>query len=887
MNRIPIVVLLAGSLYVPLLAMAQETNDVSSADDTTQEAGANHETAPGDAQKLEAVEVTGSRIKRIDIAGPSPITVLDRPQIEHSGLSTVSELLSRLPQIGYGSFNETNTNSFAPGSSGASLRGLGQNRTLVLIDGRRFPNYGFAQGMTDSFVDLNSLPAAAVERIEVLRDGASAIYGSDAMAGVINIILRKDYQGAEVWSQYGDTVKGDAPAKHVSGVTGTSLGRGSITAAFDYYDRGQLGYADRSFSRRGDHSAHRNGIDFRGNSGQPGYGLLQDASGVYSIPTADPACPPNLQDGYRCRYDYNPYETLVPATERYGGFVNGQYDLTDHLTTYASLVINHSSTVQRFTPTPVGSSAGIIDPAGAPGNPFGQSARPIFAALDLGSRVDDINNLAMRSILGFKGDFDMPWLEQNWNYDVGYNYGRTETDQRGKHGYINRNDLQSAVESGLYIPFGGVRNSNAALDAIETYTHRSSNYETSSGDFSLSGTLFDLPAGPLGMAFGAEYRDEQVRDVPDSQTKDDLIIAQGGTSNAGQRHAISEYLEFSVPVHRMLEAQLAVRHEDYSDFGTTTKPKFGLTFKPFASFLLRGSYAEGFRAPSLAETNIQGAQAYYGGIEDPLRCGATGRDADCGLSGSTEAHFYGNPDLSPEKSSSYNFGPVWQVTDSFTIEMDFWHYKITDIIDTDPRGTISRNADNPDIVVRNPATPQDIALGIPGSIEYFNLPFVNMSARKTSGIDTDWYWRLPSTSIGRFDASLHTTYILYQKNKYTENDPWEQWAGTYAGIGPRAKATASVDWTKDPYGATLSANYLGSYEDNDDALTPPERHIGSMTTFDMQLRYDFPKHVTVALGAENLFNRKPPFAMYEASGFDWSIADPTGRFVYLKLGYTF
>lgn len=227
------------------------------------------------------------------------------------------------------------------------------------------------------------------------------------------------------------------------------------------------------------------------------------------------------------------------------------------------------------------------------------------------------------------------------------------------------------------------------------------------------------------------------------------------------------------------------------------------------------------------------------------------------------------------------------MTEHVTIEMDFWHYKITDLIDADPRGTIARNAGNPDIVVRNPQTPEDIAMGIPGSIEYFNLPFVNMSARKTSGIDTDWYWRLPNTKIGRFDAALHTTYILYQKNKYTANDPWEQWAGTYAGIGPRAKATASLDWTMDPYGATIAANYLGSYEDSDDVFAAPERHIGSMTTFDLQLRYDFPKHVSMAVGAENLFNRKPPFTLFDAAGYDSFMADPTGRFVYFKLGYTF
>lgn len=596
MDRIPTVVLLAGSLLMPFLAQAQEVASPA-ADDSTQKASNAPHTTADDTQKLEAVEVTGSRIKRIDVAGPSPITVIDRPQIEHSGLSTVSELLSRLPQVGAGSYNENFTNSFAPGSSGASLRGLGQGHTLVLIDGRRFPSYGFAQNLTDSFVDLNSLPAAAVERIEVLRDGASAIYGSDAMAGVINIILRKDYQGAEVWSQYGDTVKGDAPAKHFSGMAGTSLGRGTITAAFDYYDRGQLGYADRAFSRHADHSDRPGGIDFRGGAGQPGYGLLPDEAGGYSIPSGDPACPPGQRDGYRCLWDPNPYRTLIPATERYGGFLNGQYDLSAHLSTYASLIVQHSGTNQRFTPTPVGSSAGITVPASAPGNPFGQPVRPIFTALDLGSRRNDIENLALRSILGFKGDLDMPWIKQNWTYDAAYNYGRTETDQRGKRGYINRNDLQAAIDSGLYIPFGGVRNSDAALDAINSRTHRAATYETSSGDFNLSGTLFDLPAGPLGMAFGAEYRDEQANDVPDPQTANDLIIGQGGTHNTGQRHAISEFLEFSVPIQRMLEAQLAVRHEDYSDFGTTTKPKFGLTFKPFSYSCCAAAMQRAFAPP--------------------------------------------------------------------------------------------------------------------------------------------------------------------------------------------------------------------------------------------------------------------------------------------------
>jgi len=371
--------------------------------------------AEEEAVKLEKEQVTGSHIKRTDIEGPSPVLVVDRADIEATGAATVSQVLRRLTINSGPSFDEKFTNSFAPGSAGISFRGLGQDATLVLLNGRRVSNYGFAQNINDAFVDLNSIPLGAVERIEILKDGASAIYGSDAIAGVVNIILRKDYEGTEIGFGYGGTDKGDGQETSVhllSGVTGSA---GNLTLNIDYFNRDAIDLKDRDFSRSADHT---------GQVTNDGYNFTSSTFPVANVRAAD-----NLEWlGFNGRYDYNPWITMIPETERFGGLVTYNTDVTNNIELYAEASYNHVETDAQAAPTPLFGdlppNKTNIGPISAtnPFNTYGEDVYVRWRMEEFGPRKSHIETDATRLLAGLRGTFI-----NGWDWDGAAIYSRSKT----------------------------------------------------------------------------------------------------------------------------------------------------------------------------------------------------------------------------------------------------------------------------------------------------------------------------------------------------------------------------------------------------------------------------------------------------------------------------
>ncbi|MGE3667062.1 MAG: TonB-dependent receptor plug domain-containing protein, partial [Steroidobacteraceae bacterium] len=468
----------------------------------------------------EEVVVTGSRIARgSDFENPSPVVTVSREDIEKSGYSNLQQLMEKLPANGAGAFSTrgNNQDSTANGAASISLRGLGADATLVLVNGRRVAISAFAENITTNFVDINSIPVAAIERVEVLKDGASALYGSDAVAGVINIILRKDYQGLQLSGGYGSVTSGPYDETTASAIWGIGDDDSNLTVIFDYFknttlfnkDRGSLGSADQTA---------RGGEDFRSSRGYPGRFVVD------GVTLRDPACPAGSIAGQTCLYDYGPWNLLIPKAERTGLMLLGHQALGSGVELFTEIGVQHNNSFAQGAPTPLDESAGLTVPVTHPNNPFAGATTILlgrYRTVDAGPRQWDIESDNLRAVVGLRGKFG-----GNWDWEVAAQRARSKSEQSGDRsmGWVRTDFLQREINAGRYNPFGGVQNPASVIDSITTSLVRRGKAELTMYDGQVTGELFDMPAGKVRMAAGVEYRDESVKDVPDDQFQRGLIF---------------------------------------------------------------------------------------------------------------------------------------------------------------------------------------------------------------------------------------------------------------------------------------------------------------------------------------------------------------------------
>ena len=396
--------------------------------------------AQDDEGELTPVVITGSNIPTVELEGPSPIVRIDREEINRSGAETVGELLRRLPQNNSGSFDEKFQNSFAPGTSGVSLRGMGMAYTLVLVDGRRLGNHSMAQNITTAFSDLNGVPMAVVERIEVLLDGASAIYGSDAVAGVINIITRDNFDGLEINVGYSNTADSDMGTQTYSVTGGTVSENGNAWINVDYMQRNSLQHDDRDYAASANQGP-AGGYDFRSSSGNPGSIKILPGSengfesGFYQVPAGSTGTPtaeeiigaPGIN-----RFDYNPWMTLTPEYERYGASGRINYDVTDYATAFVHTTYRNIKVHQEMAPTPafgdLNTDTWGILPASNAFNPFGEDTTFRHRLIEVGPRLFDIESDIFRVLPGVKFD-----IGDSWQAETAFLYNKVETIDFGKN----------------------------------------------------------------------------------------------------------------------------------------------------------------------------------------------------------------------------------------------------------------------------------------------------------------------------------------------------------------------------------------------------------------------------------------------------------------------
>ena len=851
------------------------TTTATTAAPTTTETQVNAPSKP--AKQLKKLSVTGSHIKRVDIEGPSPILSLDRQQIEMTGASNLSELLRKLPLNTGESYNEFQTQSTTPGSSGINLRGLGQDATLVLLNGRRVANYSFAFATTDTFVDLNSIPIGAIERIDIQKDGASAIYGSDALAGVVNIILRSDYDNSEISLGHGKSAEGDADEQHINFITGISNDTGNMTFIFDYFKRQPFLLGDRDFSESafqdGAYDPNGAGVDWTSFDNHPANGY--DIAGTLPV---DPFCAGfTFCSGF---FDPNPYITAIPKTERTSGLITMNREINANVDFFSEFMANKTITEYQSAPTAMwGDLDGVVFPGGHPANPYPGSDLILYWRMtDAGPRRDVVETNAQRFVTGFEGSTN----NFDWQFDI--NLNRSTSVLNGEN-YINRLALIDAFNNGLLDPFG---TSNADdINNVKASISRKGVSELFAMQGKINTEIGELEGGPVALAVGVERRWESLTDTPDSLTEQGQVIGQSSTRSSGDRYLNSGFAEVSMPVLDNVEVQLATRIENYSDFGNSYNPKLAVRYQPNSNVVLRASWGTGFRAPSLPELH-QAQTSLFENVVDTTRCAAVGLGCS---PAQVPVNFSGNDGLKPEESEAIYLGAVIEPVNNFSIGVDYWRYEQTDVIDANTQFIV----DNPNLYGYRVFRGAPTVGGDPGPILSINDSYINVGEQNTDGIDLSVKYQWKVAAAGTFHIQSMITRILSFDRKAYPGAPTEDKLGTYHF--PELRGNLTFGWERTVVAASITANYIDGYEDEfygidfyGDGPADSNRDfhmIDSYKSYDAQISYTGIADSKLTFGIKNLTDEDPPLSNASNVGYDSATHDPTGRFYYARYNHQF
>ena len=918
-------------------------------------------------QSLQRVEVTGSNIRRSTTETAAPVQTLTREDIEKSGRTTVAEYLQTLTADSQGSVPTTFGNGFASGASGLSLRGLGASSTLVLINGRRIAPHGMADDGQKVFTDLNVIPLEAVERVEILKDGASAIYGSDAIGGVVNIILRKNFKGTVAKVQYGQSRYHDGAEKRATITHGfgdmetqgynvlLNLEVGDRDAMWnrDRNDRGAVGKSDwRPYGFDAESSGGANGgtgaiiggggaatSSIVGNVRNPStskyFSRSNTGAGTGFTRTFPGSCAalaggyPQGDPGGGCLIDAtNSYGQTQPPDKNVNFFGRFSKQINANTEGYAELNLFHDTYTSSTTPSGVHNSvgypggpvnnAGVALGAAHPDNPyFGTAARLRYLAADVGPRVSETKTDFTRFVAGLKGAWNA------WDYDTAVLFSENKNDNQ-RNGYLQRDvafallnptaanvaaaragsPAYAALPAGTFWRIG----ENAGLNSAAMYAALSPTItgtgtaKTSQIDFKASREFGKLEGGPIGVALGAEYRHESIELTPTTGTERGNIIGLGYSAYQGSRNVFALYGEALFPVTKKLELSAALRGDHYSDSGNSVTPKLGAKFLAAPNFALRGTYAEGFRAPNSAE-NGKGGLAFFTSAADPARCNPPTITIGCSA-GQVAGITSPNPNLQPEKSKSITLGAVWDITPKTSLTADLWQIKRRNEINQGSAAAAIAAGN----VVRDPSTALPGVAGDPGGIIALLINYENSAQTTVQGLDMDLKHRM---DFGANRVTLTGTWTHLFKWLREEKDGTKyEYAGTHGNcdvtncIGtPKDRLSVGAAWESGRWRVAATANYRGTmtnklfkddtscasfYADGSDA--PGGCKLASFTTVDLGARWKFTDKTEVFGSIRNLLDRKPPLdpLTYGAAGYNpldyWGAI---GRFYTVGLRHQF
>ena len=868
------------------------------------------------------VEITGSSIKRIEGETALPVQVLKREDIEKTGATTAAELIKTLSAntapLSDGA-SITDSTSGQRGFNGANLRGIGVSSTLVLLNGRRLAN--FASPGDNAGVDLNNIPAGAIERVEVLKDGASAIYGTDAIGGVINFITRKDYRGVDLNLFASGTQEGGA-GKRTASISG---GYGSLDSdrfnLFGVIDLQQLDSL-RSNQRRFiqdrplaallpalmSSNTYPANIDFYSEQ----LDLLIDAGVVPadsrtrinpSAPDCNPPATvyaPNGPGGASgCSYDYMRDTEIYPESERLGFVGRATFQLAENHQLFAEGVFSQSRSRYVLSPNP--QRIRYLSPDILP-EPYRSvlldAGETEISGIRLrmaeaGNRTNEVTSEAQRLVLGASG------LLADWDYDLALSRAENRAVDKYVDGYVLYDKFVEGIESGLVNPFGP--SSQAGLDFLAGIKvndeARKSRGVSTAVDGKVSRSLMRLAGGDLGLALGGELRREETTFTPSALLlsnniagdRDSSGLATDLSATSDSRRVASVYGELSAPFAKGLEAQFALRYDKYSAVGDTVNPKVGLRWQPTKEVLLRGSAGTGFRAPSLSDLNRPTTYGVTSSlITDPYCVAQEGTIDGCTDQWAVERR--SNPNLKPEKSRQFSLGTVVELSKAWSFSLDYWNIQVKDVISTLGEQVIIENPDkyNGSYIERD----ED------GFISNVILQKENQGQLRTSGLDLAADWRGLSGEYGRFSASLNGTLVLAYDRQFGPQEPYRSNLGVFLNdqVIQRWRHRLSFGWDLGPVGLTLANSYSSGYTDQNTTYDPvtdtllPSHKVKPYSLWDLTGSWSVSKDLKLRAGVLNLLNTAPPFsnqAYYFLAGYDPTYTDPRGRSYYAALQYKF
>jgi iron complex outermembrane receptor protein len=753
----------------------------------TSTVAAQEEATTGGTTDLDRIQVTGSRLKRAQIEGALPVTVISRDDIEISGKTTVADLLQSSTFNSFGSFRPTSGSS-AQSVSEVSLRGLGSGRTLILIDGRRAPT----APSTGQSQDLNSLPLAAVERVEILTDGASAIYGADAVGGVVNIITRKDFNGIE--ASYGiGTAKNTGDTENGSVIFGTSDDRGRMMAGVSWASR-EIQYMRDIPWLEGEKGPSSNANNFYVPATNPVTGAVTPGKFISAVPGG---CtnPGFWMDGATCRYDYMLVAGATAAIDQKAAFARGDYQINEDWSAYLTANVTRVGSFGRFAPTLPDN--GIFIPANTVNNPTGQDVvlKHRFAAL--GTRDTETTTTNYDVNLGF-----------NWqvNDRVALDFGaRTAQSQYVEIGrnFVNVPLAAEAIVSGEYNIYDPINTPEDVLAKIRATTSRDSLDKQNQVYAVATIDLFGMSGGTSSMAVGAEHTDETFQDLYDAASEAGLIGGSSGNSSSGKRRQSAVYAEWLLPVTDAFEVDLAARYDKFNDFGNSFVPKVSFRYQPLDNLTLRASYGEGFRAPPLTLMN-----------SEPAFSADTVVDAD------TAAQFGQPPtsalqinglrvataDLEAEESKQWSIGAVWDPADWVSMKLDYYNIEITNQISFfSAQEVINRERDGTYLPSNLFSTRDPIT----NALLEVRAGYANEGFVKTSGLDFNTVTRFDLGGYGSLSNNLQVSWI----NNYETGGPNSD---TTDFIGttdvPKWRASLVNQWEKGDFSLAWTINAFDQTE---------------------------------------------------------------------------
>jgi iron complex outermembrane recepter protein len=878
-----------------------------------------HAQAQSDAARIERVEITGSMIKRADAETSSPVSVITRDDILRSGASSVEELLRMNSAVGSGGQQDLSTgNGWAGGTSSISLRGMGSAATLTLLNGRRMapaavidPNTG-----QSNIFNVSSIPMSAIERIEILKDGASALYGSDAIAGVVNIILRRDYTGRSISVNAAQRFDGlfQTHSANAAWGFGDPFKDGyNVFAGLDYFKRDAVSIAeapnlvDQStlgslYGRLSLNSTYSNPGNF--------YTYKNGATGTFKGMGAN--CP--AEDQYTsgttttCRYaSYGDKLYYVGGQERVGGLLRGNWDLPSGAQLTGELLASRTTSRYDSNSSTLGETSttwgdasgnsvtysGLVLPGTHPDNPTSaaSASNPVLGyttPTDLGLRyrftdipkyeIDTVDNI--RAVLGLQ----FQWKGWDWESGLLHHWQRNRQE---RYGQISVSGINAAVANETY-RFGGT-NSADVIASISPKLSSGGNAKTTSLDLRGSRELTKLAGGMSMLGVGGELRHESFNVGADDRVAAGDIYGLGIATASGSRNVMAAYAELQAPLLKDLETQAAARVEHYNDFGSSLTGKLGAKYKVSQGFAVRSTFSNGFRAPSLSQITKSTVFAFTT-VEDPILC-PTYSSSNTYCSTSVSSVIKANTELKPERSNSFTLGFLASPVDGVDVVMDAFYIERRNEVDRlSAQSVVDRESEFPGAVIRSSED---------GRITQVIRQYRNMAKSKVGGVDWESSYKLKYGQGNTVKFSFNGTRMLTQKARDEVGEAEYNNLGYYGY--PRVRANAAIDFSRGPWMTGLKALYTGSMQATysggscSSTATAAGRSdlckLEAFMTVDWSLVYTGFKGLTLSGVVKHLEGRKPPTDVYSSSyysvGYNAGLYDVRGRMFSVTATYDF